>query len=100
LRLKKAESIIDPANISAPESNNYPVYVSYEDMVEKILVTPNTDSEEFGKTLLAICGIAYNEEHTNVCITLWKSNNEQVLGVLESNSHSTAYRILISGMFY
>lgn len=100
LRAKETLTIADSRNITALETNNYPVYISYEGIVEKILVTPKTSSEEFGKALLAICGIAYDEENPNVCVTLWKSNNEQVLGVLKSNSHSNAYKILVSGMYY
>jgi hypothetical protein len=77
----------------------YPIFVSYGGVTEKILITPQTCSTEFAKALLAICGIAYEDDMNDVYITLWTSKNEQVLGVLQQNTTQTAYRILISGFF-
>jgi hypothetical protein len=78
------------------KSSNYAVYVSYQGEVEKLLVTPDTDSEALTHTLLSICGISPFEDTTGICVTLWKSDTEQVVGELSENTFKTPYKILVS----
>jgi hypothetical protein len=72
------------------------LFVKYSDhYIEKISISAETTSEELSRTLLALCGITYEEDLKGMCLSLSKPNGLQIVGVLEGNSNESPYEIRI-----
>jgi hypothetical protein len=87
-------------NVFPQDNGQFTLHVKYNDFSEKVIVSPDTTSEELSRTLLSICGVAFDEDLNGFCLSLSKPNGLQIVGVLEPNQKDCPYEIrIVQGNF-